>query len=224
MEKKHLVLIFGLLFVIFIISTYVQANGLADFGHSLDSLAVGFLSFLPLIALLGIIALIVFIGIKVGRRIGNIVTKLAGLILGLIFTILGLSLLITSISTFINNLEGTENISLIFASVFVTFILGSSLFIMGISTIIYSNKKSDDPDAKVDIKGNINQNNETAVEKNIEDILAENNLGEYIDLFIKNKLTDLDIVSGLDESDLEKMGISIMGDRKKILLIFSKEL
>jgi hypothetical protein len=58
--------------------------------------------------------------------------------------------------------------------------------------------------------------------KNWKDILLENNLGEYFDLFENDKLTDLEMISELTESDLEKLGISIMGDRKKILKIFSQ--
>ena len=230
MEKKFLVFIFALLFVVFIVSTYVQSSGMVDLRNSMSSLSVIFLNFVPLIILFGLTALIIFIGIKVGKRIGNSVTKVAGLVLGLIFIILGVALLITSISSLINNLESTENISLIFAGVFVTFVLGSFLFIMGISTIINSNKKLDNLDIKIDMEKNINQDNETFIqdnetfiEENVENILAENNLEEYIDLFKKNKLTDFDVVSNLTESDLEKLGITIMGDRKKILLIFSKE-
>jgi uncharacterized protein YeeX (DUF496 family) len=58
--------------------------------------------------------------------------------------------------------------------------------------------------------------------KNYKDILLENNLNEYIDLFERNKLTDIYIISSLSESDLEKIGIAIMGDRKLILKIFSR--
>ena len=59
------------------------------------------------------------------------------------------------------------------------------------------------------------------VDKNWKDIFLENNLEEYIGVFEKNKLTDLNIIMELNESDLEKLGIDIMGDRKKILKIFS---
>jgi hypothetical protein len=57
--------------------------------------------------------------------------------------------------------------------------------------------------------------------KNWKDVLLENNLGEYIDVFEKNRLTDLEIISELTELDLEKLGIAVMGDRKKILKIYS---
>jgi hypothetical protein len=56
--------------------------------------------------------------------------------------------------------------------------------------------------------------------KNWKDVLMENSLGDYIELFEKNKLTDIEIISELTESDLEKLGITIMGDRKKILKTF----
>ena len=57
--------------------------------------------------------------------------------------------------------------------------------------------------------------------KNWKDILIENNLSEYIDIFEKNKLTDLTIISKLTDEELEKIGITAMGDRKKYLNIFS---
>ena len=61
-------------------------------------------------------------------------------------------------------------------------------------------------------------------EKNWKDMFLENNLEEYCDIFEKNKLTDLDIIAELNETDLEKLGITIMGDRKKILKIISKNI
>jgi hypothetical protein len=60
-----------------------------------------------------------------------------------------------------------------------------------------------------------------SIEKNWKDVLLENELDEYIDIFEKNKLTDLEIISELTENDLEKLGITIMGVRKKILKIYS---
>ncbi|MCL2792501.1 MAG: SAM domain-containing protein [Spirochaetaceae bacterium] len=59
------------------------------------------------------------------------------------------------------------------------------------------------------------------VEKKWNDILRENNLDEYIDIFEKNKLTDLEIISELTEDDLEKIGIIAMGDRRRMLKLFS---
>jgi hypothetical protein len=59
------------------------------------------------------------------------------------------------------------------------------------------------------------------IEKDWKDILLENDLEEYVDIFEKNKLTNLEIIIELTESDLEKLGIMVMGDRKKILKIYS---
>jgi len=55
--------------------------------------------------------------------------------------------------------------------------------------------------------------------KNWKDILTENKLDEYTDTFEKNKLLDFLSISELDETDLEKLGITIMGDRKRILIL-----
>ena len=58
--------------------------------------------------------------------------------------------------------------------------------------------------------------------KNFFQILNENNLSEYIEIFISNKLYDINVIETLVEIDLEKIGINIMGDRKKIINIINK--
>ena len=52
--------------------------------------------------------------------------------------------------------------------------------------------------------------------------MIKNDLGEYIPIFEKNKINEIEIIIDLHEIDYEKMGIEIMGDRKKLLKIFSK--
>ena len=54
-------------------------------------------------------------------------------------------------------------------------------------------------------------------------ILNENGMGGYIVLFEKNKLNELDLIVDLSENDYEKLGIELMGDRKRLLKIFSKD-
>jgi hypothetical protein len=92
----------------------------------------------------------------------------------------------------------------------VLIILGVTLFI-GIPVIIYSSDKY------MYLRKN------KFIGKNYIDILTENGLQEYIPLFEKNKLTDINIISELTEDDYQKIGINIMGDRKKILKLFSLE-
>jgi hypothetical protein len=48
-------------------------------------------------------------------------------------------------------------------------------------------------------------------------VLAENDLDEYISIFKENHLTDMNIIVELTESDLEKLGIKIMGYKIKII-------
>jgi hypothetical protein len=101
----------------------------------------------------------------------------------------------------------------------VPLVIGTGLFI-GIPVIIDSMKKN----GFIIFFSNKNVNEKTdkkLINKNYRDVLLENDLGEYIDLFEKNKLTDMIIISELSDVDLEKIGITIMGDRKKILRIFS---
>jgi hypothetical protein len=55
------------------------------------------------------------------------------------------------------------------------------------------------------------------------DILITNNLDEYIALFEENKLNDLSLLIDMTEDDYEKIGIELIGDRKRLKKIFSKE-
>jgi hypothetical protein len=54
----------------------------------------------------------------------------------------------------------------------------------------------------------------------LREILMNNDLADYVQIFEKHKLLDVKIVSDLTESDLEKIGVSALGDRKKILRLF----
>jgi hypothetical protein len=57
----------------------------------------------------------------------------------------------------------------------------------------------------------------------LKQILMDNNLENCVSKFEENKILDFDIASELTESDLEKIGISALGDRKKILKLFSND-
>ena len=65
------------------------------------------------------------------------------------------------------------------------------------------------------------QKNTDNLGKSYKELLAENNLEQYIELFENNNLTEYDLLTELSEDDLEKLGIIIMGDRKRILKLFS---
>jgi hypothetical protein len=136
-----------------------------------------------------------------GKKVGKMVSKGTGLVLGIILIFLGFT------------------------------------FIAGIVIIMYSNKNKSDvsilptnlPAANLDLnvdKKTSNEQNANGkisefIGKNYKDILSENRLDQYIVLFERNNLTDISIISELNETDLEKLGISIMGDRKKILKLFT---
>jgi len=57
--------------------------------------------------------------------------------------------------------------------------------------------------------------------KSYKEVLLENNLDKYITTFEENNLTDYSVLSEINEKDLEKIGISIIGDRKKIIKLFT---
>jgi len=129
-----------------------------------------------IIIILAFLALVIYIEILIGKYIGTRLSNDAGLIVGLILTVLGISLFI------------------------------------GISTMVYSAKKK-----------NKSISYKKFIGKNYKDILLENNLGEYIDIFTENKLTDIQIISELTDSELEKIGVVSLGDRKRIKKLFSLE-
>jgi hypothetical protein len=52
-------------------------------------------------------------------------------------------------------------------------------------------------------------------------ILIDNDLSEYIAIFDKHNLTSFNIISKLSESDLSEIGVTSIGDRKKIKDIFN---
>jgi hypothetical protein len=52
-------------------------------------------------------------------------------------------------------------------------------------------------------------------------ILEENGLSEYITIFEQNKLNSIDVLSGLTENDYIRMGVTVLGDRKKMVKLFS---
>ncbi|MDR2193051.1 MAG: hypothetical protein LBP19_01050 [Treponema sp.] len=55
----------------------------------------------------------------------------------------------------------------------------------------------------------------------IEEGLKVNKLEKYISLFNTNNLIDVNAIANLEESDLENLGIMAMGDRKKLIKLFS---
>jgi hypothetical protein len=53
-------------------------------------------------------------------------------------------------------------------------------------------------------------------------ILTENELAECIPILEQNKLTTKDLLAEVTEADYEKIGVSALGDRKKLLKLFFK--
>jgi hypothetical protein len=53
--------------------------------------------------------------------------------------------------------------------------------------------------------------------KTWQDVLKENGLDQYISVFEKQNLTDIDTILSLTEQDLEKIGVEILGDRKRLI-------
>ncbi|MDR0322683.1 MAG: SAM domain-containing protein [Treponema sp.] len=99
--------------------------------------------------------------------------------------------------------------------------LSTGIPILGIIWIIISKINISKKDKSI----NYNEKNIGTIsfnDINYKEILIRNGLDEYIELFEKNRLNDIKIIIDLTEDDYEKLGIELMGDRKKLLKIFSK--
>jgi hypothetical protein len=57
----------------------------------------------------------------------------------------------------------------------------------------------------------------------LRNILSENGLSGYIDLLEQQKLDTEKLLTELNRSDFEKLGINYIGDQKKMLKLFSKK-
>jgi hypothetical protein len=55
----------------------------------------------------------------------------------------------------------------------------------------------------------------------VQSVLINNDLQEYIPLFEEHRLDRIELINELSEDDLEKIGIIAIGDRKKLIKLFS---
>jgi hypothetical protein len=55
------------------------------------------------------------------------------------------------------------------------------------------------------------------------DILRENNMEEYCEIFERNRIENVGIAISLSEADLENMGITVLGDRIKLIYILDEQ-
>ena len=67
--------------------------------------------------------------------------------------------------------------------------------------------------------GKIKSINEMA----IKDLLEENDLKQYCEIFENNKIENIQNAIDLNDNDLINIGISILGDRKKILSLIENK-
>jgi hypothetical protein len=165
-----------------------------------------------------IVAIILAIWIEwiIGKAIGNAVSKGTGLVLGIILILCGFSLLI-GIAIIVysnrNKDEPTININLNTSSN--ENLIYRNLTPEGKYNLVDTNRQKE-----IVLKNYENKfikNNTMTQNNNFMIILAENGLDDYISIFKENHLTDTNIIAELTETDLEKLGINIMGDRKKLI-------
>jgi len=82
------------------------------------------------------------------------------------------------------------------------------------------NKIRDKKNKKIIKKQDI-KNSEESQCKDIESWLNNNGFQKYTDIFIREEI-DMDTLTFITENDLEKLGISHLGARKKILAAINK--
>jgi len=105
--------------------------------------------------------------------------------------------------------------------------LSTGVPLIGIIKLIKMRNMPQNNEAIKNNSNNIFKNiisNKTEELKTIEykNVLKNNNLENYIEIFEKNKLNDIELIMTLTENDYEKIGINILGDIKRLLIIFSK--
>jgi hypothetical protein len=71
-------------------------------------------------------------------------------------------------------------------------------------------------------KANIKQYRQF-IGKTWRDVLREHDLEQYISIFENKKLTDIDTILSLTEHDFEKIGIEMIGDRKRLIKVLHEE-
>jgi len=55
----------------------------------------------------------------------------------------------------------------------------------------------------------------------VQNVLINNDLGEYIQLFEEHKLDRIEILKDMTEKDYENIGVIAIGDRKRLVNLFS---
>jgi hypothetical protein len=177
------------------------------------------------IGIIFFVILIIIIEWIIGKAIGNAVSKETGLILGIVLILLGFTLFVAiPIIIYSNKNESVKNIKLNINS------NADRIYERNITPnreygSLYANlpiRYFEDESDPIEIVDDDYFEQLEYESKGWKEIFNENELNEYIDLFEKNKLNNNEIISDLTEKDLEKLGINIMGDRKKILKLFQK--
>jgi len=82
-------------------------------------------------------------------------------------------------------------------------------------------KKEEKIKADEERKIEINEKMKSINEMTIKDLLEQNDLKQYCEIFENNKIKNLQYAIDLNENDLLNIGISILGDRKKILSLIA---
>jgi len=174
-------------------------------------------SFLFIIGIILLIIIGIFIEWFIGKAIGKAISKGTGIVLGIIL-ILFFPFLLTGIAIIVYSNKNQEILNISVSSLYernVTPIENHHL-----SSLNRQYNLIESSSGKILINNNENVYKISKI--NLIDIFIDNNFEEYISIFENNKLTDLNIISELNEYDLEKLGINKMGDRKIMLKLFSE--
>jgi uncharacterized membrane protein YeaQ/YmgE (transglycosylase-associated protein family) len=99
-------------------------------------------------------------------------------------------------------------ISLIFSPLVGAFIIG----ILGVNKKAVEKEKQEKLARKEAFKKRLNNT--------WKDLMRKNNFSQYIDIFEKNNIDNIDIILALTDYDLEKLNMDNIGERKRFIQLF----
>jgi len=156
----------------------------------------------------------IFIEWQIGKAIGKSISRNTGIILGIVLIVL-FPLFLTGIAIIVysNRNESTLNVNVNLGD------SNENLIRSANDGNIYNSYRQNN----VSVSKYERKHEPKITQKSTQEdqdfciTLLKNDLYQYIPIFKENKLESTSIVKDLSEQDLEKIGINVMGDRKKII-------
>jgi phosphate/sulfate permease len=101
-------------------------------------------------------------------------------------------------------------ISLLLSPVVGAFVVG----ILGVNKKALERKNQETRERKKAFKERLNNT--------YKELMGKNNFSQYIEIFEKNSINNIDIILALTDYDLEKLGMNNIGERKRFIQLFKE--